>query len=82
MFIFTTLGALKSPVNILLILRQLKETDGKIKTWQIGNMEVTLGASALRIVLLTVTEDLPQLFFQYFYVEKYMFDMQSFFFRE
>ena len=31
MLAFAILGALKSPVNILLILRQLQETDGRVK---------------------------------------------------
>ena len=47
MFLFTVFGAVKSPLNVVLLLRQLQETNGKIKSWQIGNMEVTLGANAL-----------------------------------
>jgi len=47
MFLFTVFGAIKSPLNVVLVLRQLQETDGSIKTWQIGNMEVTMGANAL-----------------------------------
>ena len=54
------------------MLRQFLERDGTVKTWQIGNREITVGANAIRITIDTLLEGLPQLFLQYFFIEKYL----------